>query len=79
MPLSHFHPTVRRWFAETLGPPTAPQRDGWPAIASGEHTLIAAPTGTGKTLTAFLWAIDQLLREPGPLPDETRVLYVSPL
>ncbi len=79
MPLHAFHPTVRRWFADTLGEPTAPQREGWPAIRSGAHVLIAAPTGTGKTLSAFLWAIDELLRAGPELPDATRVLYVSPL
>ena len=54
---------------------------GWPAIAAGDHTLILAPTGTGKTLSAFLWAIDRLSVEP--VPDDplnrTRVLYISPL
>jgi len=77
--LSRFHPVVSAWFAETLGEPTAPQRLGWPAIAAGKHTLIAAPTGTGKTLAAFLWAIDGLLRQGRLLADETLVLYVSPL
>ncbi|HZJ70928.1 MAG TPA: DEAD/DEAH box helicase, partial [Planctomycetota bacterium] len=77
--LSRFHPVVSAWFAETLGEPTAPQRLGWPAIAAGKHTLIAAPTGTGKTLAAFLWAIDGLLRQGRLLADETAVLYVSPL
>ncbi|HUR29256.1 MAG TPA: DEAD/DEAH box helicase, partial [Planctomycetota bacterium] len=62
-----------------LGEPTAPQRRGWAAIRSGAHTLIAAPTGSGKTLAAFLSAIDALLVQGGALPDETRVLYVSPL
>jgi ATP-dependent Lhr-like helicase len=79
MPLSPFHPTIARWFAERLGEPTAPQRRGWPAIRSGAHVLIATPTGTGKTLAAFLWALDSLAREGhsgGELPDETRVLYV---
>lgn len=53
---------------------------GWPAIASGEHTLIHAPTGSGKTLAAFLWALDRLMVEPGPPKDaRCRVLYVSPL
>ena len=79
MPLQHFHPTVRRWFEERIGTPSAPQLEGWPRIREGGHTLIAAPTGTGKTLAAFLWAIDGLLREGPSLPDETRVLYVSPL
>ena len=57
------------------------QRQAWPQIKAGEHTLIAAPTGSGKTLAAFLCAIDDLVQEAqsGPLPDETRVVYVSPL
>jgi len=79
MPLAHFHPTVRRWFTERIGTPSPPQVEGWPRIRSGHHTLIAAPTGTGKTLAAFLWAIDGLLRQGDALPDETQVLYVSPL
>src|SRR5690349_19662690 len=77
--LGAFHPTLRAWFAQRLGEPTAPQRRGWSAIRSGAHTLIAAPTGSGKTLAAFLSAIDALLAHGDALPDETRVLYVSPL
>src|SRR5687767_7619712 len=81
MPLSSFHPLVSRWFTETLGQPTSAQRRGWEAIRGGRHTLIAAPTGSGKTLAAFLTAIDDLVQEglKGPLPDEVRVIYVSPL
>ncbi len=79
MALGSFHPTVRTWFAETLGEPTPPQVSGWPHIARGEHVLIAAPTGSGKTLAAFLWALDGLLRQGHELEDATQVLYVSPL
>ena len=81
MPLSAFHPLVARWFTETLGEPTVAQQRGWEAIRQGRHTLIAAPTGSGKTLAAFLTAIDDLVREAdtAPLPDEVRVVYVSPL
>ncbi|MCL6464463.1 MAG: DEAD/DEAH box helicase, partial [Acidobacterium ailaaui] len=56
-----FHPVTAEWFRTALGTPTAPQRMGWPAIARGESTLILAPTGTGKTLAAFLWCLDQLM------------------
>src|ERR671931_1255655 len=81
MPLSGLHPLVARWFAEALGTPTRPQQRGWAAIRDGHHTLIAAPTGSGKTLAAFLTALDDLFREgiERPLPDEVRVVYVSPL
>ena len=79
--LSSFHPLVARWFSETLGAPTSAQERGWDAIRGGRHTLIAAPTGSGKTLAAFLTAIDDLVCEAAtaPLPDEVRVVYVSPL
>src|SRR4051794_40789353 len=81
MGLSGFHPLVSRWFSETLGTPTAAQQRGWASIRERKHTLIAAPTGSGKTLAAFLNAIDDLVQEGlrGPLPDEVRVVYVSPL
>src|SRR4249919_1907411 len=76
-----FHPVIEQWFEEKFGTPSPPQEQGWPSIQSGAHTLIAAPTGSGKTLAAFLASLDQLFREglAGALPDETRVLYVSPL
>src|SRR5439155_14593369 len=79
--LACFHLLVRRWFKETFGEPSAPQREGWPAIASGAHTLILAPTGTGKTFAAFLWELNQLIvggRE-APLANAVHILYVSPL
>jgi ATP-dependent helicase Lhr and Lhr-like helicase len=81
MPLSDFHPVIARWFEQKFGQPTPPQRHGWEAIREGRHTLIAAPTGSGKTLAAFLEELDRLFREglESPLPDETRVVYVSPL
>ena len=80
-PLASFHPVVRQWFAETLGEPSAPQRAGWPAIASGADTLILAPTGTGKTLAAFLWELNALITEglEAPLANAVHLLYVSPL
>src|ERR1700757_3741323 len=76
-----FHPAVARWFEETFGSPTEPQLRGWPAIQSGRHVLISAPTGSGKTLAAFLASLDALFRQgaEGHLPDETQVIYVSPL
>ncbi len=79
--LRTFHPLVRAWFTETLGSPSEPQRQGWPAIASGGHTLILAPTGTGKTLAAFLWELNALIVAglAAPLPNAIRILYVSPL
>src|SRR5437588_3052343 len=81
MSLSHFHPIIRKWFSETLGEPTRAQALGWAAIREGRHTLIAAPTGSGKTLAAFLTTIDDLVQQSAaaPLPDEVRVVYVSPL
>jgi len=76
-----FHPAVTAWFTQTFASPTPAQADAWPAIKAGKNVLIAAPTGSGKTLSAFLAAIDDLVREGElfGLPDETRILYVSPL
>ncbi len=76
-----FHPVIVDWFTGRYHSPTDPQAAGWPPIAAGEHTLIAAPTGSGKTLTAFLAVIDRLFKEAvsGRLRDGMRVLYVSPL
>ena len=81
MPLQHFHPAVARWFERRFGTPTAAQVAAWPHIRAGRDTLVAAPTGSGKTLTAFLAALDDLVRRgvAGELPDETAVVYVSPL
>lgn len=78
---ARFHPLVADWFTQRFGTPTEPQELGWPAIAAGLPTLIAAPTGSGKTLTAFLAAVDRLIRRglEGALPDATDVIYVSPL
>jgi ATP-dependent Lhr-like helicase len=81
MPQNLFHPAVAHWFKRHFDAPSDVQRLAWPAIQSGQPTLIAAPTGAGKTLAAFLAAIDQLVQQGlrAPLPTETRVLYVSPL
>jgi ATP-dependent Lhr-like helicase len=81
MKLFQFHSAVARWFEQTFGSPTEPQTRGWPEIQSGRHVLISAPTGSGKTLAAFLASLDLLFREgmTSELPDETQIVYVSPL
>jgi ATP-dependent Lhr-like helicase len=78
--LSLFHPVTADWFRAVFEQPTSPQRLGWPAIARGENTLILAPTGTGKTLTAFLWCLNRLmLHRPESEAEGCRVIYLSPL
>ena len=81
MPLHRFDPLISRWFTDRFGVPTQPQELGWPEIASGHDTLICAPTGSGKTLAAFLICLDGLVRaaRARDLPDETQIIYVSPL
>jgi ATP-dependent helicase Lhr and Lhr-like helicase len=82
MPLDTFHPAVANWFRRTFGAPTQAQAEAWPQIRAGRNTLVAAPTGSGKTLTAFLAALDELVRaglQPDGLADRTSVLYISPL
>ncbi|MCI0418923.1 MAG: DEAD/DEAH box helicase, partial [Acidobacteria bacterium] len=81
MNLELFHPAVASWFSKQFLQPTEPQTRAWPAIKDRRHTLIAAPTGSGKTLSAFLAAIDDLVRlgVDGKLEDTTQVVYVSPL
>ncbi|HZQ65704.1 MAG TPA: DEAD/DEAH box helicase [Gaiellaceae bacterium] len=74
--LDVFSRPTREWFTRTFDAPTPAQEQGWPAIASGDHTLIQAPTGSGKTLAAFLYGIDRLTPTPG---EGLRLLYVSPL
>ncbi|MHB8770810.1 MAG: DEAD/DEAH box helicase [Syntrophales bacterium] len=76
--LSPFHPLIRKWFAERMGTPTDIQAQAWPVIAAGGHALVTAPTGSGKTLTAFLWAINQLVSGAWGT-GLIRALYVSPL
>jgi ATP-dependent Lhr-like helicase len=73
-----FHPSIQDWFDTRFDAPTAVQAQSWPLIAAGDHVLATAPTGSGKTLTAFLWSLNQYASgawEPG----HTRVLYISPL
>ncbi|MCA8091268.1 DEAD/DEAH box helicase [Burkholderia anthina] len=81
--LDVFHPAVAAWFRRTFAAPTGAQALAWPHIKAGRSTLVAAPTGSGKTLTAFLCALDDLVRDAlahdGALPDATLVVYVSPL
>ena len=78
--LDLFSPPVREWFETSFPEPTPPQVQGWPAIAEGDNTLILAPTGSGKTLSAFLWGIDRLARQPtDPDDPHTRIVYLSPL
>ena len=82
-----FHPVIEQWFKRRFKTPSRPQKDGWPSIAAGNHTLILAPTGSGKTLTAFLWSIDQLFlksletdnREFDQNAFGVHTLYISPL
>ncbi len=84
-PLSLFSEPVRSWFERAFGEPTPPQQQGWPAIASGESTLISAPTGSGKTFAAFLWAIDRMVKNRSSSDGQqdgerlTQVVYLSPL
>ncbi|WP_028660952.1 Lhr family helicase [Nocardioides insulae] len=80
-PLARFSEPTREWFSAAFASPTAAQSGAWEAISAGRHALVVAPTGSGKTLSAFLWSIDRLLTTPPPeaTPPSTRVLYVSPL
>ncbi|MGA3047702.1 MAG: DEAD/DEAH box helicase [Terracidiphilus sp.] len=75
------HPVTAEWFVTKFETPTEPQAGGGPSILAGKPTLISAPTGSGKTLEAFLVSIDRLLRQAidGCLPSTTQVVYVSPL
>ncbi len=79
--LDGFSRPAAAWFSTTFPEPTSPQVQGWPRIANGDHTLILAPTGSGKTLTAFFWGLDRLSTRPRPddVNRRTRILYISPL
>ena len=77
----HFHDGIRAWFEGSFVEPTQTQLDAWQAISAGNHALVAAPTGSGKTLSAFLSAINDLVHhaQAGTLANEVKVIYVSPL
>ena len=85
--LERFSPPTREWFRAAFAQPTDAQAGAWQAISAGKNALVVAPTGSGKTLSAFLWAIDRVFRDPfdpASRPKEeraarTRILYVSPL
>ncbi|WP_292785984.1 MULTISPECIES: ATP-dependent helicase [unclassified Microbacterium] len=84
--LDRFAPATQDWFRGAFTAPTPAQAGAWEAISAGKHALVVAPTGSGKTLSAFLWAIDSVFRERADLPEEpkkdgsrTRILYISPL
>ncbi len=79
--LDLFSPATRDWFTGAFAAPTRAQEGAWRAAHAGEHALVVAPTGSGKTLSAFLWALDRLSVEPLPAEPQKRcrVLYVSPL
>src|SRR5579864_6872010 len=79
--LAWAHPLVAEWFLGRFGSSTEPQEQGWPEIIAGRTTLISAPTGSRKTLAAFLICIDRLVRKAleGSLQNRTEVVYVSPL
>ncbi|MYE50712.1 MAG: DEAD/DEAH box helicase, partial [Gammaproteobacteria bacterium] len=76
--LDPFHPSIKTWFEQRFAAPTPVQAEAWPRIAAGGHVLATAPTGSGKTLTAFLWSLNQFAAGVWR-PGATRVLYVSPL
>ena len=79
--LDRFSPATAEWFRSSFSAPTTAQTGAWDAISSGHHTVVVAPTGSGKTLSAFLWAIDRMASVPVPEEklERCRVLYVSPM
>ncbi|MEM7219035.1 MAG: DEAD/DEAH box helicase [Pseudomonadota bacterium] len=76
--LNAFHPELARYFRTEIGTPTDVQRAAWPIIAARKNALITAPTGSGKTLTAFLWALNRFATGEAET-GHTSVLYISPL
>ncbi len=79
MALQLFHKIIAEWFKQKYGQPTPIQAQAWPEIARGGHVLVSAPTGSGKTLTGFLWFINQLIDKPVSQGHKPRLLYISPL
>lgn len=79
--LELFEEETRKWFHSALGEPTPVQKEAWPYIAGGRHVLVSAPTGTGKTLSAFLVFLDHMKRQAQEktLKNELQLIYVSPL
>lgn len=79
--VDRFSPATREWFTGTFGAPTPAQAGAWEAISAGQHTLVVAPTGSGKTLSAFLWGLDEVMHDERELDADhrCRVLYVSPM
>ena len=79
--LTLFRQDTAQWFQNILGEPTPVQQMAWPMIADGMHVLVSAPTGTGKTLSAFLVFLDRLKSqaEQGKLEQKLQLIYVSPL
>ncbi len=80
-PLAAFSAPTRTWFEAAFAAPTPAQAGAWAAVRAGRHALVVAPTGSGKTLSAFLWSLDRLMSGPAPQAKEhrCRVLYISPL
>ncbi|SDS38407.1 ATP dependent helicase, Lhr family [Nocardioides scoriae] len=79
--MHQFSESTQAWFGAAFAAPTPAQLGAWEAISQGRHALVVAPTGSGKTLSAFLWSIDRLATTPPPEDKQhrCRVLYVSPL
>jgi ATP-dependent Lhr-like helicase len=78
---AHFGEATRTWFQAAFAEPTPAQVGAWTTVAAGRNALVVAPTGSGKTLSAFLWSLDRLASTPPPEErrHRCRVLYVSPL